>query len=62
MTAQRPNSPLPLDLTGTETFGARAALVALLSKMCWTCLSSTASLPDPTEKPYSKGTLPGACQ
>ena len=35
------------------TFGARAALVALLSKMCWSCLSSKAFLPDSTEKPYS---------
>ena len=26
------------------TFGARAALVALLSPVCWTCLSSTLSL------------------
>ena len=35
-------------------FGARAALVAVLSKMCWTCLSSTASLPDSTEKSHFK--------
>ena len=31
---------------GKATFRARAALVALLSKMCWTCLSSTVTLPD----------------
>ena len=37
-----------------HSFGARATLVALLSKMCWTCLSSTAFLPGWTEKPYSK--------
>ena len=37
-----------------ETFGARAALVALLSKIYWTCLSYTASVPDSTEKSYTK--------